>query len=190
MVLLVSWFLHRELILQILAVITASLLGGRMASILAGQQLELHPTLMLLILAVWNSSVLLVFLPLVATFSHNVIRVRFLGKILESTRREAEAKKNTVRKYGTWVLPVFIWLPFPWTGALIGGIIGFLLGMSLKRTLLISIPSMVVGVASWVYGFQLFLVLTGKTGKIISIALLLTILLFCSLKTLGFRQSR
>jgi uncharacterized membrane protein len=189
-VLSILWFLHRELMLQVAAVTAASVLGGRMASILTGQQLGLHPILTILTMAVWNSSVLLFCLPLVATVSQSVMRVRFLQKSLDSTKRAAEVQLNKVRKFGAWGLPVFIWLPFPWTGALAGAMVGLLLGMSLRRTLWISIPSMVVGVASWVYGFQWFLVLTGPAGKLISIALLVAILLFSSLRILGVGQSR
>ncbi len=189
-VLSILWFLHRGLMLQVVAVIATSVLGGRIASILAGQQLGLHPILIILILAIWNSSVLFVCLPLVVTLSHNVIRVRFLGKMLESTRKAAEVQLTEVRKYGAWGLPIFIWLPFPWTGALAGAIMGLLLGMSLRKTLWISIPSMVVSVASWVYGFQWFLVLTGTSGKLISIAVLLAILLFSTRRILGIGQSR
>lgn len=188
-VILVLWFLHRELMLHVVAVITASVLGGRMASILAGQQLGLHPISITLILAAWNSTVLLVLFPLVISLSHNVIRVRFLRKMLESKRRAAEVQKCRVRRYGTWGLPIFIWLPFPWTGALVGAIIGFLLGVPLKRTLLIAIPSMVVGVASWVYGFQWFLLITGRTGKTISFAFLLAMLFFSVFRLFGVRRS-
>lgn len=183
--LLILWFLRRELTLEIVAVISASVLSGRTASIITGQELGLHPLSIILALSIWNSSVLLVLLPLIVKFSHSVIKVRFLGNILDSTRRMAEVQKNRVRKYGPWGLPLFVWLPFPWTGALVGAVVGFLIGMSVKGALLIVIPSMVAGIVSWVFGFQYLFILTGVIGKTICIILLGGILLFPFLRTLG-----
>lgn len=183
--LLILWFLQRELALEIVAVMTASVLSGRIASILTGQELGLQPLLIIFTLSIWNASVLLVLLPLIVSFSHNVIKVRFLGNILDSTRKRAEVQKSRIRKYGPWGLPLFVWLPFPWTGALIGSFVGLLIGMSMKRVLLIVMPSMVVSIISCVFGFQYFYMFTGVIGKTICIILLVGILLFPFLRVLG-----
>jgi uncharacterized membrane protein len=172
--LLILWFLQRESALEIVAVLTASIISGRTASILAGQELGLHPLSIILILSIWNSGVLFVLLPLIVDFSQDVLKGRFLGNMLDSTR-----------KYGPWGLPLFVWLPFPWTGALVGAVIGFLMGMSVKKALLIIVPSMVVGVVSWVFGFQYLFILTGVIGKIICVVLLVGMLLFPFLRILG-----
>ena len=182
---LILWFLHRELALEIVAVMTASVLSGRIASILTGQELGLQPLLIIFTLSIWNASVLLVLLPLIVSFSHNVIKVRFLGNILDSTRKRAEVQKSRIRKYGPWGLPLFVWLPFPWTGALIGSFVGLLIGMSMKRVLLIVMPSMVVSIISCVFGFQYFYMFTGVIGKTICIILLVGILLFPFLRVFG-----
>jgi len=183
--LLILWFLQRELALEIVAVMTASVLSGRIASILTGQELGLQPLLIIFTLSIWNASVLLVLLPLIVSFSHNVIKVRFLGNILDSTRKRAEVQKSRIRKYGPWGLPLFVWLPFPWTGALIGSFVGLLIGMSMKRVLLIVMPSMVVSIISCVFGFQYFYMFTGVIGKTICIILLVGILLFPFLRVFG-----
>jgi uncharacterized membrane protein len=183
--LLILWFLQRELALEIVAVITASIISGRTASILAGQELGLYPLSIILILSIWNSGVLFVFLPLIVAFSQDVLKGRFLGNMLDSTRKRAETQKSRISKYGPWGLPLFVWLPFPWTGALVGAVIGFLMGMSVKKALLIVVPSMIVGVVSWVFGFQYLFILTGVIGKIICVVLLVCMLLFPFLRILG-----
>lgn len=181
----ILWFLQRELTLEIVALITASVLSGRMASILTAQELGLHPLSIIFILSIWNSSVLFLFLPLIVSFSHNVIKVRFLGNMLDSTRKRAEVQKSRIRKYGPWGLAIFIWLPFPWTGAWVGAVVGLLMGMSVRKTLLIVTPSMVVGVVSCVLGLQYLFVLTGVIGKTFCIIFLVGILLFPFLRILG-----
>jgi uncharacterized membrane protein len=105
--------------------------------------------------------------------------------MLESTRKMAEVQQSRIGNYGPWGLPVFVWLPFPWTGALVGSLVGLLIGMSVKRALLIVIPSMMGGVVSWVLGFQQLFVLTGMIGKTICIILLVVMLLFPFLCVLG-----
>jgi uncharacterized membrane protein len=181
----ILWFVQHELALKIAAVITASILSGRTASILTGQELGLHSLSIILLLSIWNSSMLFFFLPLIVTFSHNVKKLRFLGNMLESTRKTAEVQRSRIRNYGPWGLPVFVWLPFPWTGALVGALVGLLIGMSVKRALLIVIPSMVGGVVSWVFGFRQLFVLTGVIGKTICIILIVVMLLFPFLRVLG-----
>lgn len=182
---LILWFLQRELILKIGAVIIASLLSGRMASILTGQELGLHPLSLITTLAIWNSSLLFIFLPLIVTFFHKIIKPRFLGNLVDSMRKRAEVQKGRIDKYGPWGLPVFVWLPFPWTGALVGAVIGLMIGMSMKRALLFVIPSMIIGIVSWVFGVHYLAGLTGMAGKTICTILLVGLLLFPFLHMLG-----
>lgn len=85
--------------------------------------------------------------------------------------------QSQITKHGTWGLPLFIWLPFPWTGALIGAAVGFLIGMSTRRAMLVVMPSMLIGIVSWVLGFEYLFLLTGMPGKRISIFILAGILL-------------
>jgi uncharacterized membrane protein len=182
---LILGFLQREITLKIVGVITASVLSGRMASILTGQELGLHPSLVIITLTIWNSSMLFVFLPLIVTFFHKIVKARFLGNIVDSTRKRAEVQKGRIDKYGPWGLAVFVWLPFPWTGALVGAVIGLMIGMSIKRALLIVIPSMIIGIVSCVFGVHYLTGLTGVMGKTICTVLLAVLLLFPFLHMLG-----
>lgn len=168
-----------EFVSRIIAVIIASAIGGRMVAILAGFELELHSTYIILILSIFNTVWLFVMLPLIITFYHKIIELRFLGKMLHSTKRIAQIQKDNILRFGIWGLPVFIWLPFPWTGALVGSVIGFLLGFPTKKNIIITVISMLVGVISWTIGFKYMLYFTGPAGKIISI-LVLAFILFTS----------
>jgi len=152
--LLILWLFYPDLTKRVVAVIAASLFFGRTASILTGLEVGLATYSIILVLLVCNSTWLLVFFPLVVASYYQVVEKRFIGRIVEATKKMAEAQRAKISKYGTWGLAFFIWLPFPWTGALVGSVIGFLFGMSTKRIVLVAIPSMLVGVISWVAGFQ------------------------------------
>ena len=162
---------------QIIAVMTASTVGGRMASVLTGLEFGMHSVFLIVLLSVFNISWLFFFFPLIVTFSqHMMTKLKLVGKMLDSTKKTAERQKERITKYGTWGLALFIWLPLPWTGSLVGAAAGFLMGLSIKRTTVVAVSSMVLSVVSWVFGFKYLLLFTGNTGKIIAIFILGTLL--------------
>lgn len=175
--LFISLMFKYELSYKIIGVILASIVGGRMAAILAGFEVKLSSLYIILLLSVFNSIWLFVMFPLISTFYHKVIEVNFFGKMLHLTKKAAESQKDNVSRLGVWGLPVFIWLPFPWTGALVGSAIGFLLGLSTMKVMAIAVISMLFGVISWTIGFKYMVYFTGPAGKMISIAALAIIFL-------------
>ena len=58
---------------QIIAVMTASTFGGRMASVLTGLGFGMHSAFLILLLSVFNISWLFFFFPLLTTFSHHMM---------------------------------------------------------------------------------------------------------------------
>jgi len=168
--LIILWMINPALAAQIVAIITASLMGGRMASVLTGLEFGISSVALILLLAIFNASWVLVFYPLIVTFSHHMmVKIKSVNKIINATKKTAEKQKERITQYGTWGLAFFVWLPFPWTGALIGSVVGFLIGLSTKRTILIVMPCMLLGIASCVFGFKYLFLVTGSTGKIITL---------------------
>jgi uncharacterized membrane protein len=162
---------------QIIAVMTLSTVGGRMASVLTGLEFGMDSAFLIVFLSVFNISWLFFFFPLIVTFSrHMMIKLKLVGKMLDSTKKTAERQKERITKYGTWGVALFIWLPLPWTGSLVGAVVGFLIGLSIKRTTVIAVSAMLLSVVSWVFGFKYLFLFTGSTGKIISIFIVGTIL--------------
>lgn len=158
--------------LKVMSVMIASLAGGRSAAILTGLELRMHNLIISLIVFAINLAWLLTFFALLIAFFHHVTEIKYVGKLLESTKERAEAQKSKVAIWGSWALPVFIWLPFPFTGSFAGAIIGFLMGIPFARLLVIVIGSMLVGIVSWTYGFHSLLVVTGPVGKIVTYSLI------------------
>jgi uncharacterized membrane protein len=176
-VLIVLSVVDTVLAAQIIAVMTASTFGGRMASVFTGLEFGMHSAFLIVLLSVFNTSWLCFFFPLIATLSHHMmIKLKFVGKMLDSTKKTAERQKERITKYGSWGIAFFIWLPLPWTGSLVGAVVGFLIGLSIKRIMVIAVSSMVLSVISWVFGFQYLFFFTGNTGKLIALFILVTIL--------------
>ncbi len=157
---------------KVISIMIASLAGGRSAAILTGLELKLHNLVISLIVFAINLAWLLTFFALLIAFFHHVTEIKYVGKFLESTKERAELQKLKVATWGSWALPVFIWLPFPFTGSFAGAIIGFLMGIPLARLLVIVIGSMLVGIISWTYGFHSLLIITGPVGKIVTYSLI------------------
>ena len=53
----------------------------------------------------------------------------FIGRRIERLRRSAEGHRRIVEPFGVLGLWVFVFFPFWSTGALVGGVVGYLLGM-------------------------------------------------------------
>ena len=153
---LMLFFVERPLFFRLSGTIVASIAGGRTTAILAGLEFKLHPAIISSLVFFINLSWLCTMLPLLITFYHHLVEIKYVGRILESTKERAQSQKSKVALWGSWALPVFIWLPFPFTGSFAGAVIGFLLGIPMTRLLTIVISSMLVGIVSWTYGFDYF----------------------------------
>ena len=176
-ILIILWVVDLALAAQVIAVMTASTIGGRMASVLTGLEFGMHSVFLIVLLSVFNISWLFFFFPLIVTFSHHMMmKLKLVGKMLDSTKKTAERQKERITKYSTWGLALFIWLPLPWTGSLVGAVVGFLMGLSIKRMTVIAVSSMFLSVVSWVFGFKYLFLFTGNTGKIIAVFVLGTML--------------
>ncbi len=156
----------------------ASLTGGRSAAILAGLELKLPNAVISAVIFTINLAWLCTVFPLFIYFYHHLTDLRYIGKMLESTRTRAEKEKEWLVKWGSWALPVFIWLPLPFTGSFAGAVVGFLMGLPLKKIIIIDILSMAVGVITWTWGFEYLLIVTGTAGKIITWTILLVLIVY------------
>lgn len=138
--------------LKIAGVIATTGLGGQAGAILAGLELGLTPWCLAAVLSAFNLMHLCLFFPLFTSLYHRAAGMRFIGKLAVSTHRAAERQKDRVTRLGVLGLPLFIWLPFPWTGTLVGAVIGYLMGIPTGRIILIAIPTMLLSVLTWIFG--------------------------------------
>jgi uncharacterized membrane protein len=152
--------------LKITGVVTASLVGGRMSAILAGYELGMPPLILVLVLFNLNFAWTCLIFPLFIALHRQVLKYGILVKLIRSAERSAHSVTSSISKMGIIGIPLFIWLPFPWTGALIGSIVGYFTGLSVGKVLFFMTISLMAGTICWVYGFRYLFILSGTPGKV------------------------
>ena len=152
--------------LKIAGVVTTNIVGGRMSSILAGYELGIPPLIIILVLFNLNFAWTCFVFPLFIAVHRKIIKHGILFKLIQSAERSAQAVTCSISKMGIIGIPLFIWLPFPWTGALIGSIVGYFTGLSVGKIWFLMTVSLMAGTISWVYGFRYLFILSGTPGKV------------------------
>jgi uncharacterized membrane protein len=149
---------------RVTAVLGASFVGGRMTGILTGLELGLSTLSTALTIICLNTCWLLISVPLFALATQRLDARRLLGPIFRGAERRARSRTRRMRHLGAAGLVLFIWLPFPLTGAFVGALIGLLMGIPLVRLVPLVLGSMWVGVVTWTWGFRTLFVVTGPAG--------------------------
>ena len=124
---------------KMLALISAILVGGHLGSIPAGLAMGFRTGEVICFLCLFNLMWLLLLFSLVIKLSDRAKGShagRVVGRMVQDTHRIAARQKSRVGRYGMLGLAVFVWLPFPWTGSVVGAVIGLLMGMSIQRIML------------------------------------------------------
>jgi uncharacterized membrane protein len=168
--LLTSWFHGEDLFVRVTGVIAASFVGGRMPGILTALELGFDGWTTVFLLILLNTTWLFIAIPLIAGISRKALRWRAVARFRTSATDRASAQAQTVSSLGSWALPFFIWLPFPLTGAVVGSLIGLVLGIPLRRLMYVVIVSMWSGIVMWTFGMEFVYFFAGTTGKIICYA--------------------
>jgi uncharacterized membrane protein len=153
-----------HLFARVAAVLGATFAGGRMTGILTGLELGLGTLATAVTIICLNSCWLLIAVPLFEMATGRIDPRRLLGPIFRGAERRARSQTRRMRNLGAAGLVLFIWLPFPLTGAFVGALIGLLMGISLVRLVPLVLASMWIGVLTWTWGFRTLFVFTGSAG--------------------------
>jgi len=156
-----------ELKENLLPVIFADLLAGRGASISLGLELELSKFLVILISIVFNITLLFIFYPPIIYFYGYLIEIKLIRKFFSSAINKAQKHQSKIEKWGALGIAFFVWIPLHSTGALIGAIIGGLMGMRTITIIWVVILGMVSSAISWTFAFDYLFEIAEGAGKII-----------------------
>ncbi len=183
LLLIMGWFVSSFIIdqkytLGVLFIMIASLSGGRLSAIVTGMELGVRNVTIVSVLFSFNLCWLLLMFPLICSFYDNVIQVKVVGKLLHSTKERAIQKSSWISSVGIYALPIFIWLPFPLTGSLVGAVIGHIIGIPKRTLLILVVTAMFAGICSWTFGLEYLVYLTGITGKVICYSAIFIILIY------------
>ena len=175
---------------KIAGVIVTTGIGGQAGAILAGLELGLTPWCLAAVLSAFNIMHLCLFFPLFTSLYHRAARMRFIGKIAVSTHRAAERQRDRVTRLGALGLPLFIWLPFPWTGTLVGAVIGYLMGIRTGKIMLIAVPTMLLSVLTWIFGVSYLVIFTHMKTELSIVVLPGLVALFTFLRIRRKRRQK
>jgi len=177
---------------KILSMVTANHLGGRLAFIAVGLENGLSSYLIIPIIVFYNTTYLLLMYSIFVFFSERVKKLKFIRNYIESIQNKAKNKKRLFKKWNWFGLSLFVWVPLPWTGAVIGSYIAHLEGYNTRETFLIVIPSMWIGIISWTLWFDELYEFIEQFGKgrtiFLTIFLLFLPILYYVLR--GFRKNK
>jgi uncharacterized membrane protein len=148
----ILWIWVPHFAARVCGVIATTGVGGQAGAVLAGLELGMSRMELAAVLSAFNVMHLCVFFPLITALYNQASQMKVIGKWISSTRKAAEYQRNKVRALGNIGLPIFIWLPFPWTGTLIGAVIGYLIGLPTRKIMIIALTSMFAGIVTWVFG--------------------------------------
>jgi uncharacterized membrane protein len=151
---------------RLVALLVATLMGGRISGILTGLELGLGPARTATLIGLLNTGLLLSVFPAFAGLSRQAVSRGPLSRMFSTTQTRADAHARTLATIGTWALPVFVWLPFPLTGAFVGAAIGLLLHMPWWRLLAVVLGSMWFGIVTWTWGVDYLLLVSGPAGSV------------------------
>ncbi|MFW5915447.1 MAG: small multi-drug export protein [Planctomycetota bacterium] len=168
------------IVIKIAGMIATTVVGGLAGAILAGLNMGLSRVSLLFILTLYNVMHLCVFFPLFTGLYHQAVQMRVVGRMVRSAQRRAERDKRIVKKLGVCGLPLFIWLPLPWTGTLMGAVVGYLMGVGTRRVFAIALPTMLLSLVCWIWGIDFMLSLTRRPVEltVAVIALLVAVYLY------------
>lgn len=174
----VLWATDAALFAKVMAVLGAAYVGGRMAGILTGLELGLGNPITSMVIILFNTGFLLLALPIFRIATRSVNPPQWLGKRFRSSELRARSQNQRLRNLGLFGLILFIWLPFPFTGAFLGALIGLLMGISMIRLVPIVLVTMWIGVVTWTWGIDFVILFTGTGGRITAWVLTGLILLY------------
>jgi len=139
---------------KFLSMIAAAHIGGRLPFITVGLENGFKPSLIIPIIILYNTTYILLVYSLFVSLSKGIKRFKLVAKFIGSMRTKAENRKHFFKKWSRLGIAFFVWIPLPWTGAVIGSFIANLEGYSDRDTLFVVLPSMWVGVISWTLWFD------------------------------------
>lgn len=131
--------------------VLAHLVGGRAGNVALGLHLDFPSWFIYLQCCLEDIIILLLFYPLLVAGYRRTVEWRLLGSTLVSIRTTADRHRSKIEPFGVAGLMIFVVFPFWSTGALVGALVGYLLGMRTWVTFTAVLIGNCIAVALWVW---------------------------------------
>lgn len=157
--------------------VLAHLVGGRPLNVLRGLDLGFHPLFIYLQCCIEDIIILCLFYPFLVAGYRRAVEWRVLGSALVSIRETAARHKSKIEPYGVAGLMIFVIFPFWSTGALVGAVVGYLLGMRTWVAFTAVLTGNFIAAALWVWLFDRINELSSHLTKGLLVAILVGVLI-------------
>ena len=170
--------------------ILKQMVGGRAVSVSAGLSQDFSQVFLLFHCSIQDIIILLLLYPLLVAGYRRAVEIRIVGPAIANVRATAERHKSKIEPYGAIGLMAFVFFPFWTTGALAGGVVGYLIGMRTWVTFVSVIIGNFLAVGSWIWFFDRmnrYSQLLGKTMPWVILVLVLIVAVCTQIWTLNKR---
>lgn len=136
--------------LKILTMIGSCHVGGRLAFISTGFEMGFTSLPVLSIILLYNTTFVLVVYSVFVVLSQRVSKFRFIARL----HQEVYQSRKVRSQWNLISIAIFIWIPLPMTGAVVGSLIAYFEGYKDKQIIFVALSAMWFGVISWTLAFD------------------------------------
>jgi len=122
---------------------------GRAAGMYLGISTGLNHFLVIAINLLVDTTWVLFFYPLVILSMKNLMVVKILKKNIDRILSAAQSNQNRIKRYGVPGLFFFVLCPLPMTGPVVGGVIGYLMGLRPWVNMLVVLSATYTTIIIW-----------------------------------------
>ena len=128
---------------------------GRAAAVGVGREMGFDSLFLFFQTAAADLIIVFLVYPVFVKGYQHLTRVRYIGSTLDSMHKVALSYKPVIAPYGFAGLMLFVIFPFWSTGALVGAILGYVIGMPALATLVSINLGNVISIGAWVWFYDL-----------------------------------
>ena len=131
------------------AITAAKIVVGRAACIALGYSLGLSHAQVIIISMVVQTIQILIFYPMLVFIWRQLLVIKWLQKTSDRIHTAAQAHQQKIHQYGVPGLFVFVCIPFWLTGPIVGCMVGYLMGLSVRVTLATVLTGSYAAIVIW-----------------------------------------
>lgn len=128
---------------------------GRAAAVGVGREMGFESLFLFFQTAAADLIIVFLVYPVFVKGYQHLTRVPYIGNTLDSMHKVALSYKPVIAPYGFMGLMLFVIFPFWSTGALVGAILGYIIGMPALTTLISINLGNVISIGAWVWFYDL-----------------------------------
>ncbi len=152
------------------------IVAGRAASVSKGVAMGFPKPFLLVHCTLQDVVILLLLYPLLVAGYRYAVEWRFVGPTIANIRATAERHKSKVAPFGALGLMIFVLFPFWSTGALAGGVVGYLLGLRTRWVFSSVIIGDFLAVALWIWFFDNMMQFSETLGSRMWVFIVVTVI--------------